>query len=41
MRGSFTYDDLMYKITWDDREILYRIIKENIERVNDTKMPLL
>ena len=41
MRGSFTYDDLMFRISHEDREIISRIIKDNIERVNDTKMPLL
>jgi len=41
MRGSFSYNDLMYTITNDDKEILNRIIKENIDVVKDTKMPLL
>ena len=41
MRGSFTYDDLMFKISLEDRKILNNIIKENIETVNKTKMPLL
>ena len=41
MRGSFTYDDLMFKISLEDRRILNNIIKENIETVNKTKLPLL
>ena len=41
MRGSFSYDDLMFKITSEDRDILNAIIKANIETVNKTKMPLL
>jgi len=41
MRGSFTYDDLMFKISVEDRKILNNIIKENIETVNKTKLPLL
>ncbi len=41
MRGSFTYDDLMFKISTEDRKILNQIIKDNIETVNKTKMPLL
>tara|TARA_B100002019_G_scaffold35417_1_gene29582 strand:+ start:4903 stop:5082 length:180 start_codon:yes stop_codon:yes gene_type:complete len=41
MRGSFTYDDLMFKISLEDRKILNNIIKENIETVNKTKLPLL
>ena len=41
MRGSFAYDDLMFKISVEDRKILNEIIKENIETVNKTKLPLL
>tara|TARA_Y100000389_G_scaffold178471_1_gene191699 strand:- start:1083 stop:1208 length:126 start_codon:yes stop_codon:yes gene_type:complete len=41
MRGSFTYDDLMYKITPEDMEILNQIVKENIETTEKTRMPLI
>ena len=41
MRGSFSYHDLMYKITSEDLEILNKIIKENIETVEKTRLPLL
>ena len=41
MRGSFTYEDLMFKITKEDRDILNRIAKDNIEVVKETKLPLL
>lgn len=41
MRGSFTYDDLMFKISFEDRKILNKIIKDNLETVNKTKLPLL
>jgi len=41
MRGSFSYEDLMFRISNEDREILNRIIKENIQATNDTRMPLL
>jgi len=41
MRGSFTYDDLMFKISKEDREILNKIIKDNIETVNKTNLPIL
>jgi len=41
MRGSFTYDDLMFKISTEDRKILNKIIKDNLETVNKTKLPLL
>lgn len=41
MRGSFTYDDLMFKISTEDRKILNKIIKDNLDTVNKTKLPLL
>jgi len=41
MRGSFSYDDLMYKITLEDREILNNIIKENIETTSKSGIALL
>ena len=41
MRGSFSYHDIMYKISSEDIEILNRIIKENIETTEKTRMPLL
>lgn len=41
MRGSFTYTDLMYKISHDDIEILNKIVKDNIETVEKTKLPLI
>tara|TARA_B100001057_G_scaffold148139_1_gene148067 strand:+ start:1343 stop:1468 length:126 start_codon:yes stop_codon:yes gene_type:complete len=41
MRGSFTYEDLMFRITKEDRDILNRIAKDNIEVVKETKLPLL
>jgi|TARA_B110000971_G_scaffold45169_1_gene45034 hypothetical protein len=41
MRGSFTYDDLMYKITSEDLEILNQIVKDNIETTEKTRLPLM
>ena len=41
MRGSVSYHDLMYKISYEDLEIYNRIIKENIETTEKTKLPLL
>lgn len=41
MRGSISYDDLMFKISREDKEIMNRIIKDNIETTNKTKMPLV
>lgn len=36
-----SYHDLMYKISHDDLEIFQNIIKDNIETVEKTKLPLL
>ena len=41
MRGSFSYHDLMYKISNEDLEILNTIVKDNIEATEKTRMPLL
>ena len=41
MRGSFTYEDLMFRISKEDRDIINRIVKDNIEIVKETKLPLL
>jgi|TARA_R110000851_G_C12984794_1_gene556732 hypothetical protein len=41
MRGSMSYHDLMYKISRDDIEVFDRIIKDNIETTEKTRMPLI
>lgn len=41
MRGSMTYQNLMYNITRDDIEILNNIIKDNIEATEKTRLPLI
>jgi hypothetical protein len=41
MRGSFSYENLMFHTSHDDREILNRIIKDNIETTEKTRMPLV
>ncbi len=41
MRGAFSYHDLMYKISVDDLEILNKIIKDNIETTEKTRLPLV
>ena len=41
MRGSFTYEDLMFRISKEDRDIINRIVKDNIEVVKETKLPFL
>jgi hypothetical protein len=41
MRGSLTHYDLFHVLSVDDREILTKIIKEQIETVNKTGLPIL
>jgi hypothetical protein len=41
MRGSFTYENLMYHISVEDRDILNKIVKDNIETTEKTRMPLV
>lgn len=41
MRGGVTAEDLFWNYSIEDREIISNIIKENIETVNKTGLPLL
>jgi hypothetical protein len=41
MRGGVQANDLLWKYTKEDREILNKIIKENIEATNKTGLPLV
>ena len=41
MRGSFSYDDVMYKISAEDKEIMNKIAEENIETTSKTKLPFV
>ena len=41
MRGSMSYQDLMYSISREDIEILNNIIKDNIDATEKTRMPLI
>lgn len=41
MRGSITYDELFFRLSKEDRDILNAIIKDNVELTNKTKMPLV
>jgi len=40
MRGGLSYDDA-HMLSRTDREIFQNVIKDNIETVKKTKMPLL
>lgn len=41
MRGGVTSDDLFHKYSFEDREIISRIITENIEATKKSGMPLI
>lgn len=41
MRGTLTHNDLFHIISIEDREVLNKIIKEQIELVEKTKLPIL
>jgi hypothetical protein len=41
MRGGVTVNDLLYTYSYQDREMIYVVINENIETTKETQMPLL
>jgi hypothetical protein len=41
MRGGVTINDLMDRYGFDDRDLMYTVIKENIESTKAAQMPLL
>ena len=41
MRGGVSVNDLLDRYSYEDREIFFNIIKENIETTKTTQMPLL
>lgn len=41
MRGSISYDNLMYQLSAEDLTILNDVIKENIENTKESGLPLL
>lgn len=41
MRGGVTLEQLLHVYSYDDREAMYEIIKENIEATKETQMPLV
>ena len=41
MRGGVDSNDLFHKYSYEDRQIIYEIIKDNIETTKNTKMPLI
>ena len=41
MRGGVSINDLLYTYSYEDREIMSKIIKDNIDLTKETRMPLL
>ena len=41
MRGGVTVDQLLHQYSFDDRESMYIVIKENIDISKETQMPLV
>jgi hypothetical protein len=41
MRGGVSANDLLYLYSSEDRRLMYKIIKDNIETTNKTGMPLM
>ncbi len=41
MRGGVTLDQLLHQYTYDDRQSMYEVIKENITISKEAQMPLV
>ena len=41
MRGGVTMEDLLHTYSFEDREMLYGIIKENINTTQETKLAII
>lgn len=41
MRGGVTVNDLLYLYSQEDRELISKIVKENIEITEKTQLPLI
>ena len=41
MRGGVTVDELLQLYSFEDRDMIYNVINENIETTKETQMPLL
>ena len=41
MRGSLSYDDVMFKISADDKQIIAAIIEDNLEITKNTHLPFI
>jgi hypothetical protein len=41
MRGGVSVNDLLHVYSFYDRELIYKVINENIENTKETNLPLL
>ena len=41
MRGGVTVDELLHLYSYEDRDMIYKVIKDNMEATKETRMPLL
>jgi hypothetical protein len=41
MRGGVTMEDLLHVYSYEDREMLYSIIKENINTTQETRLAII
>lgn len=41
MRGGVTVNDLLFTYTFDDREAMYAVVKENFELTKNSGLPLV
>ena len=41
MRGGVSVEDLLHRYSYEDRDMIYNVINENIETTKETRMPLL
>lgn len=41
LRGGININDLLYQLGYEDRNIMYDIVKDNIELTKVSRMPLL
>lgn len=41
MRGAVTVDQLLHQYSYEERDIISKIAKENIELTKENRMPLL
>ena len=41
MRGGVTVSQLLEQYSYEDRGMIYNVIKENVEATKETRMPLL